>query len=95
MKDLMGEKIIIFVIGVLFGAVIATGAFMVCTKTCHKGGRGEIMQLPNGNQPSMNNSQSGQSPSAPNGDNNQNGQPPEMPNNDSNQSNSNTQNNNA
>ena len=42
MKDLMGEKIIIFVIGVLFGAVIATGAFMVCTKTCHKGGRGEI-----------------------------------------------------
>ena len=106
MKDLMGEKIIIFVIGLLFGAVIATGAFMVCTKTCHKGGKGEIMQLPNGNQPSMNNGQNGnnqngrsnQPPSAPSGDNsqsNQNGQPPEMPNNDSNQSNSNTQNNNA
>ena len=46
MKDIMGEKIIIFIIGLLLGAVIATGAFMVCTKTCHnKGNRGEIMQL--------------------------------------------------
>ena len=52
---LMGEKIIIFVIGLLLGAVIATGAFVVCTKTCHnKGNRGEIMQLPNGNQPQIN-----------------------------------------
>ena len=106
MKDIMGEKIIIFIIGLLLGAVIATGAFMVCTKTCHnKGNRGEIMQLPNGNQPSMNNkqdqnnnNQSNQPPAAPSGDNNQsnqNGQPPEMPNNDNSQSNGNTQNSNA
>ncbi|MBR2677890.1 MAG: hypothetical protein IKE63_00525 [Bacilli bacterium] len=86
MKDIMGEKIIIFVIGLLLGAVIATGAFVVCTKTCHnKGNRGEIMQLPNGNQPSMNNgqgqnnNQNGQPPAAPSGDNNQNSQPPEKP----------------
>ena len=107
MKDIMGEKIIIFIIGLLLGAIIATGAFMVCTKTCHNNGdKQEVMQLPNGNQPSMNNGQSqnnqnGQSnqpPSAPSGDNNQsnqNGQPPEMPNNDNSQSNGNTQNSNA
>ena len=89
MRDIIGEKIIIFVIGLLFGAVIATGAFMVCTKTCHKqsDNRHDAMQLPRGNQPSMNNGQA---------QNNQNGQPPEMPNNDNNsQSNSNTQTNNA
>ena len=87
MKDIIGEKIIIFVIGLLLGAVIATGAFVVCTKTCHnKGNRGEIMRLPNGNQPSMNNgqgqnnnNQNGQPPAAPSGDNNQNSQPPEKP----------------
>ncbi len=96
MKDIMGEKIIIFIIGLLLGAVIATGAYMVCTKTCHnKGSRGEIMQLPNGNQPSTNNRQSNQPPAAPSGDNNQNGQPPDMPNNDNSQSNGNTQNSNA
>lgn len=99
MKDIMGEKIIIFIIGLLLGAVIATGAFMVCTKTCHnKGSRGEIMQLPNGNQPSTNNNQNNQPPAAPSGDNsqnNQNGQPPDMPNNDNSQSNGNTQNSNA
>ena len=103
MRDIIGEKIIIFVIGLLFGAVIATGAFMVCTKTCHKqsDNRQDAMQLPRGNQPSMNNgqaqnNQNGQPPEMPNGNNSQNNQPPEMPNNDNNsQSNSNTQTNNA
>ena len=102
MKDIVKEKVFIFAIGILLGAVIATGAFMVCTKTCHKGGKGEIVQLPNGNQPAMNNGQNGnnQPPSMPDGNSNQNnqnsqnGQPPEMPNNDNSQSDSNTQTNN-
>ena len=82
MKDIFKEKILVFIIGLLLGAVIATGAFVVCTKTCHSNGhRQEVMQLPGGNN--NQNNQNNQPPSMPNGNNNnqnnQNNQPPEMP----------------
>ena len=64
------DKIIIFIIGLLIGAVIATGAFFVYTKattTCNTNSNNQ-MQMPGGNPPSM-----------PSGQNSVNGQPPEKP----------------
>lgn len=61
----MKDKIILFIIGVLVGAVIATGAFFVynkSTNTCNN-----VNTQMNGGEP----------PEMPSG---QNGQPPEMPN---------------
>ena len=80
----MKDKILLFVIGVLVGAVISTGAFFVYTKattTCNTNSNNQ-MQMPGGNPPSMQNGQSGQ-----------NGQPPEMPN-GNNSENNNSQSNN-
>jgi len=80
----MKDKILLFVIGVLVGAVISTGAFFVYTKattTCNTNSNNQ-MQMPGGNPPSMQNGQSGQ-----------NGQPPEMPN-GNNSGNNNSQSNN-
>ena len=96
MKDIFKEKLLVFIIGLLLGAVIATGAFVVCTKTCHSNGhRQEVMQLPGGNN--NQNNQNNQPPSMPNGNNNnqnnQNNQPPEMPS-DNNSQNDNAQTNN-
>ena len=61
----MKDKILLFIIGVLVGAVITTGAFYVYTRatTCSNNNPG--MQMNGGNPPQM-----------PNGQ-----QPPEMPNN--------------
>ena len=66
----MKEKIIMFVIGTLFGAVIATGAFYIYT-TANNSCSANNTQM-NGNQP----------PEMPSGQNSQNGQPPEKPNGD-------------
>ena len=75
----MKEKIIIFVIGLLAGAVISTGAFTaftLLTNNCHRTGMGNknmpMIQNNNNGQPQMNNN---------NGNNSNNNQPPEMPNN--------------
>lgn len=79
----MKDKIILFVIGVLVGAVISTGAFYVYTTTnssCNCNNQNTQM---NGGQP----------PEMPSGQQGENGQPPEKPSND-NQQNNNTQNNN-
>lgn len=88
MKDIFKEKLLVFIIGLLLGAIIATGAFVVCTKTCHSNGhRQEVMQLPGGNN--NQNNQNNQPPSMPNGNNNQNSQnnqPPEMPSDNNSQS---------
>ena len=67
----MKDKIILFIIGVLVGAVISTGAFYVYTTTnnSNNANNSGTMQMTGGNPPSM-----------PNGQNNENGQPPEMPN---------------
>jgi len=64
----MKDKIILFVIGVLVGAVIATGAFLVYSNfSCNNNNRD--MQMRDGNPPSM-----------PNGENDNNGQQRELPN---------------
>ena len=71
----MKDKIIIFVIGVLVGAVIATGSFYVYSTNANSCNSNPGNMQMNGNQP----------PEIPSG---QNGQPSEMPSN-STQSNSN------
>lgn len=88
------DKIIIFIIGLLVGAVIATGAFFVYTKattTCNTNNNNQ-MGMPGGNPPSIpngQNSENGQPPEKPDGEN---GQPPEKPS-DSNTQDSNQNNN--
>ena len=67
------DKIIMFVIGVLVGAIIATGAFYIYTSTNNSG-----------NNMGMN---GGTPPSLPNGEMPSGQQPPEMPNNNQNSSN--------
>lgn len=77
------QKIILFVIGVLVGAVIATSAFLICVKTIGSNDNdGSSMQGgPGGQPPEM--------PSGSSSSNGQNGTPPEMPgNSNSNSSNS-------
>ena len=67
----MKDKILLFVIGVLVGAVISTGAFFVYTKaatTCNTNSNNQI-RMPGGNPPSMQNGQNGQPPKMPNGNN--------------------------
>ncbi len=79
----MKDKIMLFVIGVLVGAVISTGAFYVYTTTnssCNCNNQNTQM---NGGQP----------PEIPSGQQGKNGQPPEKPS-DDNQQNNNAQNNN-
>ena len=68
-KDTTKEKIILFVIGVLTGAVISTGAFFAYIKLAGIGttSGNQSMQMPGGGTP----------PEMPNGD--QGGTPPEMP----------------
>lgn len=65
----MKDKILLFVIGVLVGALISTGAFFVYTKTANLNSiNNGAMQMPGGTPPSMSEGQSGG-----------NGQPPEIP----------------
>ncbi len=83
----MKEKIIIFAIGLLVGAVLSTGAYLIFTKTskCNiDRNRMEIkmdnrQSMPNNNQPNM--PGNNMMPNNPNGNNNQGNQQPEMPNN--------------
>lgn len=73
-KDVTKEKIILFVIGVLIGAVISTAAFFVYTKTLGTGNAtssSSSQQMPGGG---------GTPPEMPSGQN-QGGTPPEMPSN--------------
>jgi hypothetical protein len=65
----MKDKIMLFIIGALVGAVIATGAFYIYTitgKSCDCSSNNTQM---NGGQP----------PEIPNGQNSEDGQPPEKP----------------
>ena len=77
----MKNTIIIFVIGVLVGAVIATGAFYIYTTTSNTCNNTQNMEMNGGTPPSMPN---GQPPEKPSGDN---GNTQEMPNNNSQSSN--------
>ena len=72
-KDVTKEKIILFVIGVLVGAVISTAAFFVYTKTLGTSSNtsgSSSQQMQGGGTP----------PEMPSGQN-QGGTPPEMPSN--------------
>ena len=82
-KDTTKEKIILFVIGVLVGAVISTGAFFAYIKLAGVGtsNTNQSMQMPGGGTP----------PEMPSGD--QGGTPPEMPNNENNSGNTENQDN--
>ena len=84
-KDAAKEKIILFAIGTLLGAVIASAAFLICANTLGVNNNAQSsQQMPGGTPPEM--------PSGQNGSNNGNNQgtPPEMPNG---QNGSNSQNN--
>jgi len=81
----MKDKILLFVIGVLVGAIISTGAFFVYTKattTCNTNSNSQI-GMPGGNPPSMQDGQSGQM-----------GEPPAKPGESNTQNNNNSQSNN-
>ena len=64
----MKEKIFIFIIGLLVGAVVATGAFLIYTKTTDSNNCNTNTQM-NGGQP----------PEMPSGGNGEMGEPPEKP----------------
>ena len=70
-KNTAKEKILLFIIGVLVGAVISTAAFLVYTKTlgASSNTNDSSRQMPGGTPPEM-----------PSGENNQGGTPPEMSN---------------
>ena len=79
----MKDKIIIFIVGLLLGAIISTGSIYFYTVANSSNNNNKNTQMNIGNPPSM-----------PNGQNSQNGQPPEMPNGNNPQNNNNTQNSN-
>ena len=64
----MKEKIVLFVIGVLVGAIISTGAFYIYTTTnsCNNSNQSIPMNEP----PQMPNNENGQRPQMPNENNN-------------------------
>ncbi|MBQ3432776.1 hypothetical protein IJG22_00555 [Candidatus Saccharibacteria bacterium] len=71
-KDTTKEKIILFVIGVLTGAVISTGAFFAYIKLAGIGtsNTNQSMQMPGGTPPEMpSGDQSGTPPEKPSGNN--------------------------
>lgn len=81
-KDTTKEKIILFIIGVLVGAVISTGAFFAYIKLAGVNNSGQSMQMPGGTPPEM-----------PSGEGGQLTTPPEKPNDESNSDSTEKQNN--
>ena len=82
-KDTAKEKLIVFVIGTLVGAIISTSAFLICVNTLNansNNNNGQSSQMQGGTPPEM--------PSDENGPSGQNGQPPAKPGEDNTQSNS-------
>ena len=79
-KDETKRKIILFAIGVLLGAVIASAAFLICVNTLGVNNNdGSSMQMPGGGTPPEMPSGDSQSGSSQSGQN----QPPEKPSNNS------------
>jgi hypothetical protein len=70
----MKDKILIFIIGVLIGAVITTGAFYIYSKTvtCNN----TQQQAPGGTPPEKPEGEIGEPPEKPDGES---GEPPEKP----------------
>ncbi len=80
----MKDKIMIFIIGVLVGAVISTGAFYIYTAASNSKSSNQETQMNGGQPPEKPDGENGQPPEKPDGDN---GEPPEKPsNNDTNES---------
>ena len=65
----MKDKIFLFIIGVLVGAVISTGAFYVYTTTNNSCSSGNT-QINGGQPPEMPSGENGQPPEKPSDDNN-------------------------
>ena len=94
----MKDKIMIFIIGVLVGAVISTGAFYIYTTASNSKSSNQEIQMnggqppekPAGEPPEKPDGENGQPPEKPDGDN---GEPPEKPSDDN--IINNTQNNNS
>ena len=92
-KDATKEKIILFIIGVLVGAVISTGAFFAYIKLAGLGTNcsSQSMQMPGGTPPEMpSGSQSGTPPEKPS-DDNQSTTPSEKPTNENSSDNTDNQ----
>ena len=85
----MKEKILIFIIGILVGAVISTGAFYIYTRATNNScdsstnntemNGGERPEMPNGEfenseRPELPNGENGEPPEMPNGENGENNQ---------------------
>lgn len=71
----MKEKVLIFIIGLLAGAVLSTGAFYIYNSTSNSCSNEPNMQMNGGQPPELPDGQ--EPPEKPDGEN---GQPPEMPN---------------
>jgi len=71
------HKILIFIIGVLVGAVISTASFLICVNVLgvNKSDSGQSAQMQGGTPPEM--------PSGSGSQNDQGNMPPEMPNSNS------------
>ena len=73
----MKDKIMLFIIGVLTGALISTGIFYVYTTTNNSNENNNKQQMPGGNPPGLSDGQNGgmeEPPEMPSGER------PEMPN---------------
>ena len=84
MNDKKDNKIIIFIIGVLMGAVIATASFLICVNAIGINKTSDTQssqQMQGGTPPEMSSGNSSQ--------NGQGGTPPEKPSDDNNSQNSN------
>ena len=73
-KDIAKEKIILFAIGVLVGAVISTGSFFAYIKLTGVGTSNteQSMQMPGGTPPEMPSGENGTPPEKPDSNTNQN-----------------------
>ena len=67
----MKDKILLFIIGVLVGAVISTGAFYVYTITSNSNSNNSQGQMTGGSPPSMSGNENGQPPEKPGTNNTQ------------------------
>lgn len=90
-KPAKKEKILVFVIGVLVGAVVSTAAFFIYINVSGVSVGSSSSQMAGGTPPEMPNGENGQGgqggtpPEKPSGDNSENGQggtPPEKPSDD-------------
>ena len=80
-KDTVKEKLIIFTIGVLIGAIISTGAFFAYIKLAGNNNSGQSMQMPSGAPPEIpGGAQGGTPPDKPSDEDSQSKTPSEKSN---------------